>query len=50
MQELGAYVDKTVSMLHRSGWHATKLNYEGGPTNLHPLVKELPHPAASLLD
>ena len=49
MQELGAYVDKTVSMLHRSGWHATIVELRGR-SDLHPLVKELPHPAAPLLD
>ena len=49
MEELGAYVDQTVSTLKRYGWH-TAINTLRGRSNLHPDVKKLPHPAAPLLD
>ncbi len=49
MEELGAYVDRTVSLIKKRGWHAA-ITVLRGRSNLHPNVKELPHPAAPLLD
>ena len=49
MEELGAYVDQTVSMLKLIGWHATIVKLRGR-SNLHPHVRDLSHPAAPLLD
>ena len=49
MDELGAYVDQTVSLLKVLGWHATITKLRGR-SNLHPQVKDLNHPAAPLLD
>ena len=47
---LGEYAYLNAKRLRRaSSWRAF-VKIQQGPPNLHPLVKELPHPAAPLLD
>ena len=49
MEELGAYVDSTVKLVTTVGWHVA-IHRLRGRSNLHPKVKDLPHPAAPLLE